>query len=533
MGVQMIKRIWGPLLLAFALCLAGCSIKSKNQKGIVRFNLGDEPHSLDPRIARDPQSQMLVRMLFEGLTRIGPSDQPELAVASSLQLSEDLTTYTFTLRECFWSNGDRVKASDFTYAWNSLLDPASPSDQGYQLYMIKNAKAVKEGILPADSLGVHAVQDNILVVELEHPVPYFLELIAAPFFSPVHSLTDQANPRWAERPETYISNGPFTLESWHHHDQISVRRSKNYWDKSVVSLEGLDLFMVENDTALHLFEKGEIHWTGSPIGVIPVDALAHLKETVGISSKPRAETAFLRANTELRALSDPRVRKALALAIDRQAIAEHVLQAGQLPAQSLIPPSMQLSDQPYFDDHNPEKAKELLNQALSDSIKDRHLEELTLTYIQSERTHLVVQALQQQWNRAFGFQVNLEGVERKVYFDRIKKRDYDLAFCSWGADFHDPINFLEVFKYKDQSTNNTGWENGTYVSLLNASSQIQDASERNSLLKRCEEILMEEMPIIPIFFYSMVYMQDPSLSGVVFSSLGNLDFKWAQLHNAN
>lgn len=528
----MFKHKWALLPLFCLMLLGSCSSSKKVEKGIVHFNLGDEPHTLDPRRARDPNSQMLMRMCFDGLTRIGPHDETQLAVASNVEISEDLKTYVFTLRKSHWSNGDLVKASDFVYAWRSLLNPDFPGDNAYQLYMIKNAKAFKEGKCSEEELGIHSPEEQLLIVELEYPTPYFLELLASPFFFPIHQKIDQVEPRWAERQETYVSNGPFSLKSWHHHDQISVRKNPSYWDAGQVHLEGIDLFMVENKTALHLFDKGEIHWTGSPVGSIPVDAIAHLRENKTVYSKPRAETAFLRSNVEVRALRNPKVRRALALAIDRKGIVEHVLQAGQPPAMSLIPPSMQLTETPYFEDNAPEKANLVLEEALEESrLEKSELGELTLTYINSERSHLIAQAIQEQWHRAFGFQVRLEAIERKVYFDRISRKDYQLAFCSWGADFHDPINFLEVFKYRHQGTNNTQWENEQYIELLNASSQIHDRKKRLETLRQCEAILMEEMPIIPLFYYSMLYLRDENLDGVVLTSLGNLDFKWASLQN--
>lgn len=527
----MIKKKGVFFLFVFIFCFSGCSKKTIETKKIVKFNLGDEPHSLDPRIARDPHSQMLVRMFFDGLTRIGPSNTPELSIARCFEVSEDLKTYTFILRKCKWSNGDLVKAGDFVYAWKSLISPDSSSDQGYQLHMIKNASAIREGALPVEKLGVHAIGDDVLVVELEYPVPYFLELVSASFFFPVHEATDRNDSRWAERPESYVSNGPFLFSSWHHHDQISARRNFNYWESKAVDLEGVDFFMVESNTELCLFEKGEIHWSGSPVGVIPADAFKQLREKFEIFSKPKAETAFLRVNTKQKALCDPKIRKALALAIDRRSISENVLRAGQIPAQSFLPPSMQLSENPYFEDGDLTTAKEFFKEAVCGSFDDFVFKELTLTYIRSERTHLVVQAIQQQWRDAFNIQIHLEGLERKTYLEKIKKGDYQIAFCSWGADFHDPVNFLEVFKYKDQSTNNTGWENATYFSLLEDSNRQLDRSERKKLLLQCEKILMDEMPIIPIFFYSMAYIKDSSLSDVVFSTLGNLDFKWARLQN--
>ena len=242
--------------------------------------------------------------------------------------------------------------------------------------------------------------------------------------------------------------------------------------------------------------------------------------------KPKAETAYLRVNIEIFPLDQQKLRRALALAINRKAIVDHVLQGGQRCAMGFLPPSMKLKNAGYFEDGAIEQAKELFDEAMREC--GGKFPSLTLTYINSQRSHLIAQAIQQQWFDAFGVRIGLEAVERKVYFDRLSHRDYDLAFCSWGADFHDPVDFLEVFQYQSQ---NNLWEDPLYVQTLNDSFSVADSDERRVLLAKCEQILMDAMPIIPIFHYSALYLKDEKLKDVVLSSLGNLDFKWARLEN--
>lgn len=506
---------WKILILA---TLLGCGApkESSHMDKVVRINLGSEPQATDPRKARDPNAQTLMRMFFEGLTRIGPDDSPQLAIASSVEVSEEGTRYTFSLREAKWSNGDPVRSSDFAHAWKTMLSPHFASDNAFQLYLIKNAKGVKEGSLPLDSLGIETPDEKTLVLELEYPTPYILELVATPYFFPVHQATDRNVPSWAESPETYVGNGPFLFKQWRHNDQIVAEKNANYWDSSSVQLEGLVLTMVASETEMMLYEKNELDWCGSPLSLIPVDAIEHLSD---LYCRPRDETAFLRVNVET---VPQNVRRALALAIDRKAIVDHVTRGGQLPAQRLVPPSMQLQEEPYFSDGDSEQAKMLI---------DEQIAPLRLTYANSERAHLIAQALQHQWLETLGVKVELEGIERKVFFDRISKQDYDLAYCSWGADFHDPVNFLEVFKYKSQSTNNTNWEDAAYSQGLEDSFLLLDPKKRMEKLAQCEKILLDAMPIIPLFHYTMLYRKSDKLEGVFLSSMGSLDFKWARLEN--
>lgn len=521
------------LFAAFIIfLLLGCQKREDPTPKVVKVNLGDEPHTMDPRRARDPNDQILMKLFFDGLTRIHEGDEPKLSVAKSIEVSADGKLYKITLKKTYWTSGDLVKASDFAYAWRSLLHPDFPSDNAYQLYLLKNAKEIKEGKLDPSQLGVRVLSDDQLEVELTHKAPYFLELLAAPFFFPIHQETDQINPHWASAQKSFVSNGPFALTLWHHHDQISARKHPNYWDAAAVQLEGVDLFMVENQTALHLFERGELHFAGSPLGILPIDALSELKTRHNLGAKPRAETSFLRVNVDDALLQDQKIRKALALAIDRKAIVEHVTRAGELVASRLVPPSMELKKAPYFGDGEKGEATRLFEEALLEQNLTRaDFEALTYTYINSDRSHLIAQAIQDQWKGVLGISIELEAIERKVFFDRMAKRTYQMAFCSWGADFHDPINFLEVFQYRDQSTNNTGWHEPSYCELLEKAKSMIDPKERRSALKQCETILMEQMPIIPIFHYAMLYAQDKRLEGLVLSSMGNLDFKWAHLQS--
>lgn len=526
------KRVYH-LLFILTFFLVGCNCsKSSSATKIAKINLANEPHTLDPRRARDNSSQALMRMFFEGLTRIGPKDEAELALATSVEVSADLKTYVFKLRPSQWSNKDPVKASDFVYSWRKTLSPDFPADNAYQLYLLKNGKAVKEGKVPVEELGVVAVDDLTLLVELEHPTPYLLEILAAPIFFPVNSRIDQAKPHWAEKCETYVSNGPFCFKKWVHQDLIVAEKNKLYWDEKNVRIQGIEMVMVQSDTELKLFEKKELHWAGSPLSTLSVDALQALKQTGHLHVKPISGTSFIRVNTEVGPLKNLKVRRALALAIDRKAIVEHVTQGGQIPAMGLVPPSMGLQMNPYFADGAKEEAQTLFAEALKElKIKRADFPKITFTYAANERNHLIAQAIQQQWNEVLKIPVGLESIERSVYFDRVSKQDFQMALGSWLADFNDPVNFLEVFKYKSKSTNNTQWEDANYSQMLDDSFRLQDARERYSLLEKCEDVLMQAMPIIPIFYYTMVYVKDDQMQGVFLSSLGNLDFKWASLEN--
>ncbi len=496
----------------------------------IHINIVDEPQVLDPRKARDLKAQTIVHMLFEGLTRINPLEKAEPALAEKIEISPDLKTYTFHLKKSLWSNGDPVVASDFVYAWKKILSRNFPSDTAFNLYVIKNAKEAKEGKVDLDEVGVHAINDLTLVVELENPIPYFLELTTFPPFFPVNQKVDQKNPSWAQDAKTYVGNGPFYLEEWKHQGHLKVRKNPKYWDSKSVKVDAIQMQILPPDTELKLFEKNELEWAGSPLSVIPVDAIKTLRRKDILKNKEMLGTCFIRLNVDAPPFNEPLMRRAFALGINRRAIVDHITQGGQIPATGLVPTSLKLQDKPYFQDADAQTARKLFAKGLQRlGLKKEQLPEITLTYRSEERNHLVVQAIQQQWFETFGIRIKLEATENKVLFDRVSKQDYQLAFGGWIADFADPINFLELFKYKNGGCNNTLWENPRFTELLDQSVKASDPLKRQAILKESEKILIEDMPIIPVFYHTMLYVSQPALKNVLISSMGNIDFRWASI----
>lgn len=442
----------------------------------------------------DLKGGSLLKMLFEGLTRTNACDVPELALAEDLEISSDLKTYTFKLKESVWSNGDPVTAFDFAYAWKKALSPSFPSDSAFHLYVIKNAKRAKEGKVDLDAIGVHALDAQTLQVELENPTPYFLQLLTFPVFFPINKKVDEANPEWAYKMHTYVSNGPFQLKEWKPQDHLSLEKNAKYWDAERVEIDGIELLMVHADTELSLFEKGELDWVGSPFSTLPTDALPALRQASLLKIKEMLRTSFIRIQTDVPLFRDGRIRRAFAEAIDRKEMVTHLLHGNQRAATSLVPPSLGLQESLYFEDGNREGARALFEEGIAAMGWTREtLPPVSLLYLASDNTHIFAQAIQQQWLDVLGVSVRLQAVELKVYFDRLSKRDYELSLGDWVADFADPINFLEAVQQR------TPWKNVEYNRLLDQSYQIADREIRLAVLQQSEKILIEDMPIIPLF----------------------------------
>ncbi|WLR51583.1 peptide ABC transporter substrate-binding protein [Bacillus tianshenii] len=536
------------LLLVFSLVLSACSGGGGNEGGgdegnagegggeapeqVFKANIVTEPFSLNPSLANDSTSGSVLLQTFEGLTRINNEGEPENAMASEIQKSDDLKTYTFTIREdAKWSNGDPVTAQDFEFAWKWALDPANDAQYAYQLYYLTNAEAANKGEVSTDEVGVTAVDEKTLKVELNNPTPYFLELTAFYTYFPVNSKIAQENDKWyTDAGELYTSNGPFKMVEWEHNNKITLEPNENYWDKDAVKLERIELAMINDfNTELNMFQNGELNWAGQPLGEIPVEAIPQLKQEDKLNVEPIAGTYWYKFHTEKEPFNNVNIRKAFAYAIDRNAIVENITKAGQIPAMAAVPPTMfPENEKGYFEDANFEEAKKLLEKGMEElgynSVED--FPEISLSYNTNEAHAKIAQAIQDMWKKNLGVEVTLDNAEWAVYIEKLHQGDYQIGRMGWLGDFNDPMNFLELFKEKG-GNNDTRWHDEKFASLLEQSQTETDAEKRKEMLKQAEEIFMEAMPVAPIYFYTNPWVQDENLKGVVISGLGDIQLKWA------
>ncbi|WP_309480297.1 peptide ABC transporter substrate-binding protein [Brevibacillus agri] len=496
---------------------------------VLKLNLHSEPPTADPGIAEDTTSSTIITATFEGLTRVGKDNKVHEAAAESYTVSEDGKKYTFKIRDAKWSNGDPVTAKDFEFAWKRALDPKTASNYAYQLYYVKGAEAFNKGTGKVEDVGVKALDDKTLEVELTNPTPFFLELVAFKTYFPVHQKTVEANDKWATDAKTIVGNGPFKMETWEHKSKLVVVKNENYWDKDNVKLDKIEFSMVEDEnTELSMFENGELDWAGAPTSALPTDAIPALKESGKMTTQPIAGTYFYRFNTEKAPFNNAKIRKAFAYAIDRQSLIDNILQAGQLPATGYVPPSMALNKDGYFKDKDLETAKKLLEEGMKEAGISK-LPTLTLSYNTSEGHKKIAEAIQDQWKKNLGVDVKLENKEWKVYIEDVHQGKYQIARAGWLADFNDPINFLEMFKDKNGGNNDTGWEHPKYKELLNQSALEQDPEKRKAILAKAEQILMDEMPIMPIYYYAQSWLQSEKVDGAILDGLGMIDFKYVDI----
>jgi len=492
---------------------------------VLKVNLHSEPPTADPGIAEDSTSGTIVRAAFEGLTRTGEGGKVHEAAAESYTVSEDGKTYTFKLRDAKWSNGDPVTAKDFEFAWKRALDPKTASNYAYQLYYIKNGEAFNKGKAKVEDVGVKALDDKTLEVTLENPTPFFTELTAFYTYYPVNQKVVEGNEKWASDAAAHVGNGPFKLETWEHKNKLILAKNDNYWDKDNVKLDKIEFSMVEDEnTELSMFDNGELDWAGAPTSALPTDAIPALKDSGKMKTQPIAGTYWYKFNTEKAPFNNVKIRKAFTFAIDRQSLIDNVLQTGQIPATGAVPPSMALKQDGYFKDNDLETAKKLLEEGMKEEGISK-LPVITLSYNTSEAHKKIAEAIQDQWKKNLGVDVKLENKEWKVYLEDLHQGNFQIGRMGWLGDFNDPINFLELYKDKKGGNNDTNWENPKYKELLNQSALEKDPEKRKAILAQAEQTLMDEMPVMPIYFYTDSWVQNDKVTGVVIDGLGSVDYK--------
>jgi oligopeptide transport system substrate-binding protein len=531
-----LKRVIFFLLITSLL--GGCASHSQKSefKQVLRLNIFTEPPTLDSRKATDSTSMNVLLMLFEGLTRIGEDHHPYPALAQKIEISEDQRTYTFTLRESYWNNGEKLTAHDFLYTWQTILDPLFPSLFAYKLYVIENAQEIKNGQFPVSALGVQVPDEKTLVVQLKYPTPYFLELVAFPTFYPVNQAIAEKNSEWADGAgPDYVSNGPFSLKKWEHESEIVAVANPLYWDKEAVKLEALQLAMIDDTTTeFYMYEMNELDWAGSPLSNLPPEFIPALKKEKVAHFYPATAVYYYKINTLDPPLNNISIRKALGYAINRKEIVEHITQAGQVPATCLVPPMPGWKESHLFEDAAVEKAKELFKVGLEElGITKKEFPLMTLSYNTNREHQKIAQAIQQQWKEVLEIEVQLMHFDWKVYLAKISSHAFQIARMGWVGDFNDPVSFLEPFKHKDDpeigGNNDTGWEDPRYISLLTLAEQEIDPHKRAEFLHKAEALLISEMPLIPIYFVMNGYLKKNYVHGVYLSPLGIADFKKAYL----
>lgn len=521
------------LSMAFVICVAclcsACSGGGSTAKaapaGVLRVNVGAEVEDLDPQLVTGVPEHRVNAALFEGLADLDMGTmKPVPAAAESWEISADGLIYTFKIRaNAKWSNGDPVTAADFTYSYERLLSPKFAAEYAYMLHCIKNAKAFNEGtITDFAQVGAMALDAQTLQLTLEHPTPYLLSMQMHQSWFPVHKATVEKHGAMTDRhtkwtqPGNHVSNGPFRLAEWRPGEVIRVLPNEHYWDKDSLKLKEIAFHAISDlMTEERSFRSGALDLTES---LMPRLVETYRRENPKVLRvEPYLGTYFYRFNTTKPPLNDKRVRQALSLAIDRTVVTDSILKSGEEEAYAFVPPGMGDYTSTAKTSEDLEKAKALLAEAGYPN--GAGFPEISVLYNTSEMHKTIAEALQSMWKNKLGINVSLLNQDWKVYLSSTHNLDYMVARAAWIADFVDPINYLELF-LKDGGNNQTGWSNEEYERLLRAAYAEPDTAKRMQYMQQAEQVLMDEMPIMPIYFYTFRYLQAERVQGYRANPLG-------------
>jgi oligopeptide transport system substrate-binding protein len=527
------------MVAAGLLALAGCARRETPvQEGLrtrtLHLGNSQEPGDLDPQIITTYTENMIVLALFEGLAAFDEaSGQPVPAAAESWSVSPDGLTYTFRLRPTArWSNGDPLTAADFVWSYRRVLSPALASEYSYMLWPIKNARAFNEGKLTDFAqVGVRATDERTLVLTLEAPCPWLLSLTANPSWFPVHPATldkfgaaDKKGTRWT-RPENLVGNGPFLLKEWTPDSRVVTEANPRYWDAGRNKLAGVVFYPITSyATEEKSFRSGQLHIT---YGLAPDKIPVYRTESPGqLRIDPFLETFFLSFNTAKPPLDNARLRQALSLAIDRTAVTRDALRGSVTVATEFTPPDTAGYTPAPALKTDFAAARQLLAEAGYPG--GRGLPPLELQVKADELHKITAETIQQMWQRELGVTVTLAIVEQKTWLQRLNSRDFQISTTRWVGDYVDANTFLEMW-VTGGGNNWSGWSEPRYDALVAEAGKTLDPVKRHDLQRQAEALLLDRLPILPVFHGTRVYLADPNVKNWVPNLLGQHRYQFIEL----
>jgi oligopeptide transport system substrate-binding protein len=529
------------LALGAILALGSCAKREAPADAAVKSQtllLGNaaEPEDLDPQVVVTYTDQNILLALFEGLTAVDEAtSQAVPAAAKSWESSKDGLVWTFQLRgDLRWSNGERLTADDFVQSWERMLSPAFAAEYAYLLYPIKNAEAFNKGTFADPSrLGLSAPDPLTVRIEMERPTPYMPILVAQPPWYPVNprvldhfGAMSKRGTSWT-RPGNLVGNGPFTLDEWTPNARIVVSKNPDYWNADTVTLQQIIFFPTDNpDTEEREFRAGQLHITSTlPLAKIE----GYRRESPDLLRvDPFLQTFFLRFNVRHAPFGDPRVRRALSLAINRDIIAKRVLSGGYPPAHSLTPPNTGGYTAEARVGFDVEQARSLLADAGFPGGKGMPAFEVMVRNDGVQGP--VMEAIQAMWEKELGLHATLASMEQKTVVQNQQTLNYSVATASWAGDFLDPVTFLDLF-VTGGGNNWTGWGDKAYDALIDQAAAAADPSQRFAIFQKAEAYLLEQGPIAPLYFGAHSYLIRPEVKGWTPALLGYHRYGLVRLEN--
>ncbi|RHU86286.1 peptide ABC transporter substrate-binding protein [Clostridiaceae bacterium OM08-6BH] len=510
--------------------------------------LASEPMTIDPALNSAVDGAIMTNHMFEGLIKWVDNGNGEAELAPGQAESWEKTvnddgtvTYAIKMRDGIkWSDGKDVTAGDFEYSWKRLADPATAADYCYMIDMVQGYAEVADGSADKDTLGIKAVDDKNLEITLSYDCPYFEEIMAFPATFPVRQDIVEGNEEWTYSPETYIGNGAYKMVEWSHNAYILTEKSETYYDYEKLGPDTIKYTLLDDNNAmLAAFNSGELNF----IMNFPTDEMANYLASGQITVAPYIGTYYVCFNTEDEVFSNPLVRQAFSLVIDRNYIVENVSQSGEVPATGYVPSGVYDAEGANGDDFrtvggeyysvsaddyqaNCDKARELLAEAGYPN--GEGFPAVEYMYNTDDRHKAIAEALQNMWQTELGVTVNLSNQDWNVFLKSRKDGDFQIARNGWIADYNDPCSFLDMW-YTGGGNNDAQYSNPEYDALIDAAKATSDQTERMAAFHKAEDLLIgQDSVLAPIYFYTNPYMLSDNISGMYYTPLGYFFFGYTQ-----
>lgn len=536
-----LHAVWFGLCGAGLMALAACG-QSPETKGasmapaessgavVLRRGNGAEPGSLDPHFTTGTWEDAIISDTLMGLTTADAAGRPIPGAAERWDVSSDGKIWTFHLRDHQWSDGKPVTANDFVYSWRRILDPKTAAPYASMLYVFKNAQPINAGKMPADQLGARAIDDRTLELQLENPAPYLPELLAHMTALPVPSHIVESKGREWTNPGTYIGNGPFVLTEWIPNDHITLMKNVRFYDAANVKVDRVEFLPIADPEAgLRRFRAGELDVQDT----IPPSQISFVESTMGSMFHKEIYLAngWLVLNMTRKPFDDIRIRQALNLAYDRETMAEKVVNIGQPPAYSIVPPGIANYPGPIEFDFKgtpyPERlkrAQELMREA---GFGPNNRLKTTMATGTGADARRITAAVQEIWRNIY-VDADIIQSDAQVHFANLRAGNFDIAGAGWVADFNDPRNFLFLF-LSDNELNDSGYNNPEFDALIRQADQELDLAKRGQILARAEALLLRDVPVIPNRFQVTLNLVQPYVKGWVTNVSNTNRTRWLSI----
>ncbi|MDF2473868.1 MAG: putative secreted protein [Anaerocolumna sp.] len=502
-------------------------------EGEITINIGSEPPQLFTVTTTDTISFTVIRHVIENLVSLDENDKVAPGVATDWTVSPDGLVYTFNLRQDMkWSNGEPVTANDFVFAWKSLLTPSFAADYAYFGYIFKNGQAYNEGTVGAEELGFKALSDYQLEVTLENPASYFLDTLAFGVFAPLNEKAyNEFGEAYGTDADKMAYNGAYKISSWEHESKLVLEKNPDYYNAANIEVEKINMVMI-NDTnaALNAFKAGEVDVIG-----LSGDLAALLRaENYPVNTYDDGATFYLEYNLNDPYLQNANLRKALTYAVDRQAFVDAILKNSSKAAVSFTAPAINGLNDKFANEVGAllptldvAKAQEYYAKAL----EELGVDTIQLTMISDDSDTAIDNAafVQEQLRVNLGLEITVESMPYKSRLDRMSNKDFSIVFAGWGPDYNDPMTFLDMFE-TGNGNNHTSYTSEAYDALLDQVRTELDPATRMGYLMDLEKLLMEDLPISPIYWRSRDYVMSGKIaSGVVRTAFQDMNYKFAKL----